>query len=309
MNKAFIFPGQGSQAVGMGKDLANNFTVAMDVFQRIDEALGQNLSNMIFEGPIESLTMTENTQPALMAVSMAFIEVIKAETGKNINALCDIVAGHSLGEYTALCAAGAISIEDAAKILRIRGAAMQAACPKGEGSMAAILGMNIGQVEAIVKDPNDVGVCDIANDNNATQVVISGSVAAVDFVSEKVSVLGGRAIKLNVSAPFHSRLIKSAENVMRKALDEIEWKKPLVPIVSNVTVRPTQDISDIKEALVSQVSGRVRWRETIEFLAQNGVKELVEIGSGKVLTSMLRKVEHSFKLTNVGNIEELKLVV
>jgi [acyl-carrier-protein] S-malonyltransferase len=308
MNKAFIFPGQGSQAVGMGKDLANNFSVAREVFKIVDEALEQNLSNMIFEGPIESLTMTENTQPALMGVSMAFIEVIKTETGKQIHELCDIVAGHSLGEYTALCAAGAISIFDAAKILRIRGKSMQEACPKGEGSMAAILGMNIDQVEVIVEDANKIGICDIANDNNATQVVISGSLSAIDFVSEKVTELGGRAIKLNVSAPFHSRLIKSAENVMRKALDEIEWTKPLVPIISNVTVKPTQDVSEIKDALVKQISGRVRWRETIEFLAQNGVNELIEIGSGKVLTGMLRKVEHGFVLVNVGNIEELKLV-
>ena len=308
MNKAFIFPGQGSQAVGMGKDLANNFSVAREVFEIVDEALAQNLSNMIFEGPIENLTMTENTQPALMAVSMAFIEVIKAETGKQIHELCDVVAGHSLGEYTALCAAGSISISDAAKILRIRGSAMQEACPKGEGAMAAILGMNIAQVEDIVAEANAVGACDVANDNNATQVVISGSVSAIDFACAKVGELGGRAIKLNVSAPFHSRLIKSAENVMKKALDEIEWTIPLVPIVSNVTIKPTQDIAEIKDALIRQVSGRVRWRETIEFFAQTGVKELVEIGSGKVLTGMLRKVEHNFTLVNIGNIEELKLV-
>ena len=208
MNKAFIFPGQGSQVVGMGKDLSNNFSVAKEVFQRVDDALGQNLSQIIFEGPIEDLTMTENTQPALMAVSMAFIEVIKKQTGKNIHELCDIVAGHSLGEYTALCAAGAISIADAARILRIRGKAMQDACQQGEGAMAAVLGMDIVQVEAIVADANEYGICDVANDNNATQVVISGAVAAIDFASTKVAELGGRAIKLNVSAPFHSRLIK-----------------------------------------------------------------------------------------------------
>ncbi len=305
MNRAFIFPGQGSQAVGMGKDLANNFTVAKKVFQLVDDELGQNLSSMIFEGPIEDLTMTENTQPALMAVSMAFLEVIKKQTGKNINELCDIVAGHSLGEYTALCAAGAISIADAAKILRIRGKAMQDACPKGEGAMAAVLGMDIEQVEAIVAEANEHGACDVANDNNATQIVISGSVAAIDFASAKVAELGGRAIKLNVSAPFHSRLIKSAEDVMRKALDEIEWHVPLVPVLANVTVDPTTDIAQIKDNLVRQVSGRVRWRETMEFFVANGVQELVEIGSGKVLTGMLRKVEHPFVLRNIGNIEEL----
>lgn len=305
MNKAFLFPGQGSQAIGMGKDVADSFSAAANVFKIVDDAVGGDLSRIIFEGPIESLTLTENTQPALMATSMAFIEVIKERTGKQIYELCDIVAGHSLGEYTALCAAGAISIRDAAKILRIRGKAMQDACPGGSGAMAAILGLNITAIEGIISEANQHGVCDIANDNNPTQVVVSGTVASIDFVITKAAELGARAIKLNVSAPFHSRLIRSAEDVMRKALDEIEWSMPLVPIVSNVTVNPTQDIDEIKDALVRQVSGRVRWRETIEYLAQHNVKDLVEIGSGKVLTGMLRKIEHGFNLTNVGNSAEL----
>ena len=182
---------------------------------------------------------------------------------------------------------------------------MQDACPKGEGSMAAILGMDIEKVEAIVAQANEHGICDVANDNNATQVVISGNIAAIDFAIAKTAALGGRAIKLNVSAPFHSRLIKSAEVVMRKALDEVEWRAPLVPIVANVTVLPTTDIIQIQDNLVRQVSSRVRWRETIDFFAQNGVKELVEIGSGKVLTGMLRKIEHSFTLRNVGNVMEV----
>ena len=308
MNRAFIFPGQGSQAIGMGKDLANSFSAAHNVFKIVDEALGQNLSHIIFEGPIEELTLTENTQPALMATSMAFIEVIKKRSGKQINELCNIVAGHSLGEYTALCAAGAISISDAAKILRIRGRAMQDACPKGVGTMAAILGLNIAAVEEIVAEANKDGICDVANDNNPTQVVVSGTVASIDFVATKVAELGGRAIKLNVSAPFHSRLIKSAEDVMRKALDEIQWHRPLVPILSNVSVKPTQDIAEIKDALVKQVSGRVRWRESIDYFAGHNVKDLIEIGSGKVLTGMLRKMEHEFNLINVGNIVELDAV-
>jgi [acyl-carrier-protein] S-malonyltransferase len=306
MNKAFIFPGQGSQAVGMGKDLIENFPIAREVFAIVDDALSQNLSKIILDGPIDALTSTENTQPALMCLSMAFINTIKHETGKEIHQLCDIVAGHSLGEYTALCAAGAFSIADAAKILRIRGKAMQSACPKGEGAMAAILGLDIHLVEDLVFQANKHGICDVANDNNATQVVVSGTTKSIDFIIEESNKLGGRGIKLNVSAPFHSKLILSAGNIMREALEDIKWTTPMVPIIPNITVESTSDIDTIKNALVKQVSGRVRWRETMNYLAELGIQECVEIGCGKVLTGLMKKVEHNFRLTNIGNIQELE---
>jgi [acyl-carrier-protein] S-malonyltransferase len=302
MNTAFIFPGQGSQAIGMGKDLYDNFEVARNVFDRIDEALKQNLSKIIFEGPIEDLTSTQNTQPALMAVSMAFIEVIKSQSNK----FCDIVAGHSVGEYSALVASGSISIEDAARILRIRGDAMQNSCEAGKGAMAACLGLHINKVEEIAKATNTKGICDIANDNTESQIVISGEVAAIDYACEMIKEAGGRAIKLNVSGPFHSRLMNGAENVMSKALQEVNLKAPIIPIILNVTASLANDIEEIRNSLIKQVSGRVRWRETIAYFANAGISNIIEIGSGKVLTGMLKKTEHSFKLQNVGNIQELE---
>ncbi len=306
MNKAFIFPGQGSQAVGMAKDLYNNFSVARELFEKIDDALKQNLSKIIFEGPAEELTMTQNTQPALMAVSMAFLEAIKQQTGKEIGGLCSLVAGHSVGEYSALAAAASLSITDAAKILRIRGSAMQNAYSRGEGAMAACLGLKIQDLEFAVKEASLHGVCDIANDNTESQVVISGEAKAVEFASAKVVELGGRAIKLNVSGPFHSKLMQPAEEIMREALDEASFNVPLVPVVLNVTASASQDIPEIKGCLVKQISGRVRWRETMEYLSKQGIEHIVEIGSGKVLTGMLRKINHPFTLSNVGNIVELE---
>jgi len=306
MNTAFIFPGQGSQAIGMAKDLYNNFETAREVFAEIDEAIKQNLSKVIFEGPIEDLTLTENTQPALMAASMAFLAVIKKQSGKSIGDLCSLLAGHSVGEYSALCAAETISISDAAKILRIRGNAMQNACPKGEGAMAACLGLNIDTIETIVLDANNHGICDIANDNTSSQVVISGELQAVEYASNKVTEAGGRAIKLNVSGPFHSRLMKNAESVMQANLDRLNFNEPLVPVVLNVTALPSADVQQIKTSLVNQISGRVRWREIITYFATNNIDTLVEIGSGKVLTTMLRKLDHNFTLKNVGNIVELE---
>lgn len=306
MNTAFIFPGQGSQAIGMAKDLYNSFPTARMVFEEVDEALKQNLSKVIFEGPIEDLTLTENTQPALMAVSMAFLAVIKEQTGKNVPQLCNMLAGHSVGEYSALCASGCISIQDSAKILRIRGNAMQNACPKGSGAMAAALGLTIEQIEAIVKESNNYGICDIANDNTVSQVVISGEVKAIEYAALKIGEAGGRAIMLNVSGPFHSRLMSGAEDTMRKSIEALNFEKPLVPVVLNVTAMKSENIEEIKDSLVKQISGRVRWRETISYFASNNINNIVELGSGKVLTGMLRKLDHNFTLKNVGNIVELE---
>jgi [acyl-carrier-protein] S-malonyltransferase len=306
MNTAFIFPGQGSQAIGMAKDLHTNFATAREVFGEIDEALKQNLSHIVFEGPIDELTRTENTQPALMAASMAFLAVMREQIGNNIEQLCSMVAGHSVGEYSALCAAGSLSIKDAAKILRIRGNAMQNACPKGEGAMAACLGLTIEKIEEIVLEANNHGICDVANDNTASQVVISGENKAVEYASLKVTEAGGRAIKLNVSGPFHSRLMQDAEEIMSKSLNELSFIIPTVPVILNVTAKPSNNIDEIKNSLVKQISGRVRWREIISYFADNNVDTIVEIGSGKVLTGMLRKLEHNFTLKNVGNIIELE---
>jgi [acyl-carrier-protein] S-malonyltransferase len=237
---------------------------------------------------------------------MAFLAVMREQTGNNIEQLCSMVAGHSVGEYSALCAAGSLSIKDAAKILRIRGNAMQNACPKGEGAMAACLGLTIEKIEEIVLEANNHGICDVANDNTASQVVISGENKAVEYASLKVTEAGGRAIKLNVSGPFHSRLMQDAEEIMSKSLNELSFIIPTVPVILNVTAKPSNNIDEIKNSLVKQISGRVRWREIISYFADNNVDTIVEIGSGKVLTGMLRKLEHNFTLKNVGNIIELE---
>ena len=291
MSVAFTFPGQGSQAVGMGKDLADNFAEARAVFQEVDEALGQKLSDIMWNGPEETLTLTANAQPALMAVSMAVIRVLEAK-GLDLKSKVAYVAGHSLGEYSALCAASTFSIADTARLLRIRGNAMQAAVPVGEGAMAAIIGLEHGDVQAICTEASAIGPCQIANDNGGGQLVISGGKAAVEKAAALATEKGAkRAIMLPVSAPFHSALMGPAADAMREALAKVEKRDPIVPLVANVRAAPVTSASEIADLLVEQVTGQVRWRETVEWFGTNGVTTLYEVGAGKVLTGLARRID------------------
>ncbi|KOF22096.1 ACP S-malonyltransferase [Ensifer adhaerens] len=293
MSIAFTFPGQGSQAVGMGKDLADAFPEAAAVFAEVDEALGEKLSETMWNGPEETLTLTANAQPALMAVSMAVIRVLEAK-GLDLKSKVSFVAGHSLGEYSALCAAGTFSIADTARLLRIRGNAMQAAVPVGKGAMAAIIGLEHADVDAICREASALGSCQIANDNGGGQLVISGEKAAVEKAAALASEKGAkRALMLPVSAPFHSSLMAPAAEAMREALAKVEKHNPSVPVIANVLAAPVSDATEIARLLVEQVTGQVRWRETVEWFAANNVATLYEVGSGKVLTGLARRIDKS----------------
>ncbi|WLR93802.1 ACP S-malonyltransferase [Shinella zoogloeoides] len=293
MSVAFTFPGQGSQAVGMGKDLAEAFPEARAVFAEVDEALGQKLSTIMFEGPEETLTLTANAQPALMAVSIAVMRVLEAR-GLSLKDQVSYVAGHSLGEYSALCAAGTFTLADTARLLRIRGNAMQSAVPVGEGAMAAIIGLEQADVEAICAEASAGGSCQIANDNGGGQLVISGSKPAVEVAARLATEKGAkRALMLTVSAPFHSALMAPAADAMREALAAVEAKAPVVPVIANVRAAPVSDPQEIVRLLVEQVTGQVRWRETVEWFGRNDVTTLYEVGSGKVLTGLARRIDKS----------------
>jgi [acyl-carrier-protein] S-malonyltransferase len=291
MTIAFTFPGQGSQAVGMGKELAETFAEARAVFQEVDEALGEKLSETMFNGPEDTLTLTANAQPALMAVSMAVVRVLEAK-GVDLKAKVSFVAGHSLGEYSALCAAGTFSLADTARLLRIRGNAMQAAVPVGVGAMAAIIGLEHADVVAVCEEASAVGSCQIANDNGGGQIVISGEKAAVEKGAAIATEKGAkRAILLPVSAPFHSSLMAPAAEAMREALAGVKKSSPIVPLIANVRAAPVTDADEIAKLLVEQVTGQVRWRETVEWFAANGATSLYELGSGKVLTGLARRID------------------
>ncbi|MGQ3212892.1 MAG: ACP S-malonyltransferase [Shinella sp.] len=293
MSVAFTFPGQGSQAVGMGKDLAEAFPEARAVFAEVDEALGQKLSHLMFEGPEETLTLTANAQPALMAVSIAVMRVLEAR-GLSLKDQVSYVAGHSLGEYSALCAAGTFTLSDTARLLRIRGNAMQSAVPVGAGAMAAIIGLEQADVEAICQEASSGGSCQIANDNGGGQLVISGSKPAVEVAARLATEKGAkRALMLSVSAPFHSALMGPAADAMREALAGVAAKAPVVPLIANVRAAPVSDPQEIVRLLVEQVTGQVRWRETVEWFAKNDVTTLYEVGSGKVLTGLARRIDKS----------------
>jgi len=306
MALAVTFPGQGSQAVGMGKALADAFPQARAVFEEVDEALGEKLSTLIWEGPEDRLTLTANAQPALMAVSIAAMRALAAR-GFDLKSRASFVAGHSLGEYSALCAAGSLALADTARLLRIRGNAMQAATPVGTGAMAAILGLEADAVEAACAEASQAGPCQIANDNGGGQLVISGSKAGVDKACEIALANGAkRAIALPVSAPFHSALMAPAAAVMADALGKVEIRPPVVPLIANVLARPIAEPVQIRVRLVEQVTGRVRWRETIEWLAANGVDTVIEAGSGKVLTGLARRISRDMKGIAVGTPDDVE---
>lgn len=290
MSIAFTFPGQGSQAVGMGKDLADSFAEARAVFDEVDEALGQKLSEIMWNGTAEELTLTANAQPALMAVSLAAMRAAEAR-GLNLAASVAYVAGHSLGEYSALAAAGTLSIGDAARLLRIRGTAMQQAVPVGEGAMAALLGLDYAEAAAVAAEAAQGEVCQAANDNAPGQVVVSGHTAAVERAIEIAKGRGARrAVLLPVSAPFHCALMQPAAEAMASAFESVTFNAPAVPLVANVLASPTSDPDEIRRRLVEQVTGTVRWRESIEWMASAGVDTAYEIGTGKVLTGMVKRI-------------------
>lgn len=308
MTLALLFPGQGSQAVGMGAQLADAFRSARDVFAEVDEALGQKLSVLMREGPEDQLTLTENAQPALMAVSMAVIRALKVEFGFDVSTAA-YVAGHSLGEYSALAAAEALSLSETARLLKLRGQAMQRAVPVGQGAMASLIGpkTDLALAEAAAAAGAEVGVCVVANDNNAGNIVISGDKAAVDRAIEKAKELGARAIPLNVSAPFHCPLMQPAADEMAQALADAKIVAPVVPVIANVLARPESDPEVIRRLLVEQVTGRVRWRESMEWMAgEGGVTRFVEIGSGKVLTGMAKRIAPDAESLPLNTPEDLE---
>jgi len=306
MTTAFVFPGQGSQAVGMGKALALNFAPARQVFEEVDSALGSKLSAVIFEGPADTLTLTENAQPALMAVSLAVLRVLEAETGLDLAREAQFVAGHSLGEYSALAAAGAFTVADAARLLRTRGQAMQKAVPVGVGAMAALIGLEFDVAAAVAAEAGQGEVCQAANDNGAGQVVVSGNKAAVERAVEIAKTKGAkRAMLLPVSAPFHCALMQPAANVMAEALAKTTIKTPAVPVIANVLAKPVREPGEIVRALVAQVTGTVRWRESILFMAGAGVSSFYEIGAGKVLSGLIKRLADGATTAAIGNPEDV----
>ena len=305
---AFLFPGQGAQAIGMGKDLAENFLVSKNVFEEVNDALGQDLSGLIWDGDIETLTLTENAQPALMATSIAAIKALEAEGIKFDQA--SYIAGHSLGEYSALCAAGSLSLTDTAKLLRIRGKAMQDAVPFGLGAMAAILGLDFETVSQITNLSSDDQICQAANDNDPGQVVISGHKNAVDQTIELAKDAGAkRAVLLPVSAPFHCSLMQPAADIMSKALNDIKLEDPIVPLVANVRANEQNNGDMIKDLLIEQVTGSVRWRESIEFMSLKGVTEVFEIGAGKALSGMVRRINREISVNQVFDTSSVRAAV
>ncbi len=308
MSWSYVFPGQGSQAVGMGKELAAAFIEAREVFQEVDDALSQHLSKLMFEGPGDELTLTENAQPALMAVSMAVVRVLEKQVGIAIRKTARYVAGHSLGEYSALAAAGSLSVADTARLLKIRGQAMQKAVPVGEGAMAALLGLDVDDAQKVASDASGNGeICAAANDNAPGQVVVSGHKAAVERAIELAKAKGAkRAMLLPVSAPFHCPLMKPAAEVMADALSKVTISAPVVPVIANVTAGTVIDPDEIRHLLVEQVTGMVRWRESVRLMKDAGVDTLIELGAGKVLTGLTKRIDGDLTGISVGTPADIE---
>ncbi|WP_101068928.1 ACP S-malonyltransferase [Roseovarius salinarum] len=305
MSRAFVFPGQGAQTVGMGRALADAYPQAREVFDTVDSALGENLSGIIWEGDADTLTLTQNAQPALMATSIAALRALESE-GVDLGEAAACVAGHSLGEYTALCAAGALSLEDTARLLRTRGLAMQKAVPVGEGAMAAILGLDLETVRTVAAEAAQGEVCAAANDNDPAQVVVSGHKGAVERAAELAREKGARrAMLLPVSAPFHCELMQPAAETMAEALAAVEINRPRVPLVANVSADHVSDPATIRSLLVNQVTGAVRWRESVLFMAGQGIGEAWEIGAGKALSGMIKRIDRQITCRSVGTPDEV----
>jgi [acyl-carrier-protein] S-malonyltransferase len=303
---AFVFPGQGSQTVGMGKALAANFAAARAAFDEVDSALGAKLSGIIFEGPAETLTLTENAQPALMAVSLAATRVLESEAGLDLARDAKFVAGHSLGEYSALAASGALTLADTARLLRTRGLAMQKAVPVGVGAMAALLGLDFEVASAVAAEAAQGEVCQAANDNGAGQVVVSGNKAAVERAVEIAKAKGAkRAMLLPVSAPFHCALMQPAAAVMAEALANVDIRSPSAPLVANVLAKPIREPAEIARALVAQVTGTVRWRESVAFMSDAGVQAFYEVGAGKVLSGLIKRIAEGAAASAIGTPEDV----
>jgi [acyl-carrier-protein] S-malonyltransferase len=306
MSTAFVFPGQGSQAVGMGKGLADAFPAARQVFDEVDAALGEPLSRVMWEGPAETLTLTENTQPALLAHSLAVMRVLETEAGVDLKRDAAFVAGHSLGEYSALAAAGAFTLADAARLVRIRGRAMQKAVPVGVGAMAALLGLEFDQAAAVAAEAAQGQVCQAANDNGGGQVVVSGDKAAVERAVEIAKQKGAkRAMMLTVSAPFHCALMQPAADAMAEALAKVTVRVPAVPVVANVIARPVTEPADIVRRLVEQVTGTVRWRDSVAYMAAQGVTAFYEVGSGKVLSGLVKRIADGAVGVAIGSPDDV----
>ncbi|RJF86898.1 [acyl-carrier-protein] S-malonyltransferase [Oleomonas cavernae] len=307
MRRAFTFPGQGSQVVGMGRELFDAFAIARQVFEEVDDALGEKLSRITFEGPAEALTLTENLQPALMAVSLAAVRVLEAESGKKLAQMADFVAGHSLGEYSALAAVGGMSLTDTARALRARGLAMQRAVPLGVGGMAVLLGVEFDQAQAIAADASTGGeIVAAANDNGGAQVVISGHKAMIERAGVIALERGAkRVMPLAVSAPFHCALMQPAADEMAEVLAKIDILPPAVPVIANVTAAPVSDPDTIRDLLVAQVTGAVRWRESVQRMRAEGVEQLVEIGAGRVLTGLVKRIDKELTAVTINNPHDI----